>query len=429
MEHSCFVLDCNYTPDRLIHSGNLKQLVCGIHFNQRERVSSALKNTLNFLNTFSEIFSNQIKSLIQEILTTVKNTNSEFESLKKRINQILKKIYSPQNEKVIQDPFFDKIFNVSSETFEKEIKKLEKFPKDDCFNVLDKDLKSAQVEEISKAYKQELGKISKFFDTLQIDPEVNSEFLSLVTEKGRKNHLHRFCRNTEKIESFFIILFPSVYYPVVCDLPDSTVFIGGGMINDDLISKKCYIFNPVTSKLDEKQEMIDLTLLTGTIYYQGACYCFGGRINGISFNKAKKFNFHLNSWEYLSDVPCESSIHNPIIHNELIWMCGYLYEYIFYYNVKRNCYFRLSIQVPHQRKSLFKLKEKLFILINNKIYQIRGSTLEEFCPTKSISVISSIETEDSVVFHDGSWIYKFTPSIKFVGIIDRLSYNPVKPHW
>lgn len=428
MEIPCYVLNCNENSETT--KGKYSN-ICRIHYDQRQKVLNILLKAINCVNTFSEIFDNRVKGFLDRIISSAKKTSNVFEEVNKKLKDYMKNLFINKT-KNSKESFFERILDISQIEFENKIKKLDEFRADQYFQIFEDfrkfDTELGMISKTFEIYADEVNKIGNFFSSLKIDQDKSSNYISFIRERNNRNDLLRFCRTDGKIIQYNLNLDKHVNYPAVCDLPGTKVLICGGKYSKFKYSSNCYIFDSDSCDLISVAPTEDLNVQSGCIYFQEFCYFFGGRKNKISTHNAKKYSIKKNIWSSICDLPCETSIHNPTFFNGAIWMSGYLYEHIFYYDPFDDCYFRVAFEELNERKFLLKFKDKLYILSDSRVYLVVGNTFQLICTTFAISVVKSIETNDSIVFHDGSWIYNFSPSDRKIFVLEKFSFNPVKPY-
>lgn len=427
MQKPCYVLNCNESTEA---SQEKYPNICKLHIDQRQKVLNILQKSLNSVNTFNEIFENHINQFLNIVFECIKKTSKAIDDVKTIINQNIKALFIGKKSKNSQN-FFENILDVSTQSFENKLKRLEEFKEDQYFYIFENLKNYAKgfkgITTVFDLYDQDINQIMNFFSSFKIESESSSNYISFVIEKTYRNYLIRICKTDTKITEFNLNFEEKVRHPAVCDLPGSKVLICGGKYAKFHYSSDCFLFDSSKNSLIRVASTEGLNILSGCIYYQEFCYFFGGRRNSNSIKTAKKFSLQTNFWNSISELPCETSTHNPTLFNGVIWMSGYMYEHIFYYEPSEDCYYRFMLEELYDRKSLLKFKDKLYLLSNTNAYLIVGNNLKFVCKTFAISVIKSIETEDSVIFHDGNWIYQFTPYNPAISVLEKVSFNPAKP--
>ena len=243
MEIPCFVLNCNERPET--PQGKYSN-VCRLHYDQRQKVLNVIRKAINCVNTFSEIFDNRVKGLLDRIIRSAKKTSNIFEEVKKKLEDYMKNLFVSKT-RISNQNFFERILDISEIEFEYKMKKLEKFRGDQYFDIFEGfnkfDTELGMISKTFDLYSDQVNNIGIFFSSLSIVQDKSSNYISFVRERAGGNDLFRFCRIDGKIIEYKINLDIKVNYPAVCDLPGSKVLICGGKFAKFEYSSNCYLFD------------------------------------------------------------------------------------------------------------------------------------------------------------------------------------------
>ncbi|OMJ71398.1 hypothetical protein SteCoe_30389 [Stentor coeruleus] len=163
-----------------------------------------------------------------------------------------------------------------------------------------------------------------------------------------------------------------------CMVSPELFFVNSGYVGGAYITGNTYIFN-LEQKSAEKKESLKIRGFNGVCSFLNDCiYSFAGYNLSALLTESVKFDLNAGKWQNIQDLPLATHCNSSVVFGNKIIIIGYNIASAYIYSVQENSYSSVGVFQASCYKMIFKVRNKVYVLENNKLHENTCPGLGQF---------------------------------------------------